>query len=251
MNSPRGLVQVQVRMPGVATLRMEDPAGRNALSGPFLDAFIQALEAIKANAEVRVVVLEGLPDVFCSGADLDTLRSLAAGELKPRDITLPRLVLGLPVPVIAAMEGHAVGGGLAVGLCADMVVLARESRYGCPFMNMGFTPGMGMTRLLEHFMAPSLAQELLYTGTCLPGRAFAGRSSFNAILPRAEVLDHATSLAQAVAEKPVPALKILKNVLSLGRRQAFEASLTLETLMHEITFGQGTTAGTIEAGYVR
>lgn len=249
MRFSNGLVQIRYGMPGIATLRMADGAGRNALSGPFLDDFVLCIDTLKDDPNLRAVVMEGLPDVFCSGADRDTLRRLCAGDLKPRDIILPRQILELPVPVIAAMEGHAVGGGLAVGLCADLVVLARESRYGCSFMNMGFTPGMGMTRLLEHYMAPALAHELLYTGICHPGRAFVGRSNFNYILPKDEVLGQAYRLAQAIADKPPLALRTLKSTLSLERRKGFEASLTMEALMHEITFGQASLAARIEENY--
>src|SRR5581483_7175690 len=105
---------------------------------------------------------------------------------------LPKYLLDFPLPVIAAMEGHAVGGGFALGLCADIVVVATESRYGATFMNMGFTPGMGTTRLLEHVLSPAMAAEMLFTGEHKKGSFFEGRC---AVLPRAELLAHAMSIA--------------------------------------------------------
>jgi polyketide biosynthesis enoyl-CoA hydratase PksI len=139
---------------------MQDVAGKNALSAPFLEELIPILEALKNDTNIKVVLMSGTPEIFCSGADIDTLIKLCKREIKPVDIILSKMILDLPVPVIAAMEGHAIGGGLAIGACADIAILAAESRYGCSFMNMGFTPGMGITKLLEHFMSPAMAQEM-------------------------------------------------------------------------------------------
>jgi polyketide biosynthesis enoyl-CoA hydratase PksI len=226
-----------VRAPdGVAEIVMADAAGQNAMTPPFVHALEAALSEAEAWPELRVVVLRGLPDVFSSGASRELLAAFARGEIAPTEIVLARRVLDLGVPVVAAMEGHAVGGGLALGLCADVVVLARESRYGATFMNMGFTPGMGMTRLFEHVLSPAIAHELLYTGELRRGAAFEGRSGVNAILPRAEVLSHARALAARIADKPRAALELLKRTLALPRRQAFEQTLTIESLMHRVTF---------------
>lgn len=223
---------------GVAEVVMEDAPGRNSLTPGFVDALMRELGAVAADETAKVLLLRGLPDVFCSGADRDTLIRLCRKEIRPVDIVLPKAVLDLPIPVIAAMEGHAVGGGFALGLCADIVLLAEDSRYGCSFMNMGFTPGMGITRLMEHFMPPAVAVELQFTGTFHTGASFRGRSGFNAILPRAAVLNEARTMAAAIAEKPRQSLVLLKRYQSLARRKAFEESHTVETMMHEISLAQ-------------
>src|SRR5581483_820736 len=122
---------------------------------------------------------------------------------------------------------------------------------GATFMNLGFTPGMGLTRLLEHVLSPALAHELLYTGECRKGSEFAGVSGFNAILPRAQMNERALETAWRIAEKPRQALEILKRVLSLRRRQLFEETLTHESLMHTISFGQPGVRRRIEDEYVQ
>jgi len=221
---------------GIATVRMQDDTGRNALNGPFVAQLEAAFADAARHAEVRVVVLCGLPDVFCSGADLSTLGGLLDGDLDPVDLLLPRLILECPVPVIAAMAGHAVGGGLALAAASDIVIAARESRYGASFMNMGFTPGMGTTRLLEHVFTPAVAHELLYTGELRRGAAFT--SGFNAVLPRVGVEPHGFDLAARIADKPRSALRLLKRTLSLPRRRLFEEARSLESLMHGVSFHQ-------------
>lgn len=243
------LVGFTVDATGIATLSLDDAAGQNAMSKSLVTQLTERLHEISAVPHVKVVVLTGLPEVFSSGASRDVLEDLVRGQVTPSDILLPRAVLDVPVPTVAAMAGHAIGGGFALGLCADLVLIARESRYGCSFMNMGFTPGMGMTRLLEHVLAPALAHEMLFTGQAFKGAHFEGRSGFNYILPRAQVLPKAYELAARIAEKPRVAVEALKRSLTLGRRQIFEATRTVETLMHQVCFAQSDIARLIAENY--
>ena len=236
---------------GVFTLFMGDAASKNALTPEFVELLVECLNAVKLNDAIKVLVLKGLPDVFCSGADMDTLIKLCKRELKPVDIILSKMILDIPVPVISAMEGHAIGGGLALGLCADVAVLAEESRYGCSFMNMGFTPGMGITKLMEHYMSPAIAQEMQYTGKFYQGRDLIGKTNFNYILPKADVLEKANALAESMAEKPRKALAVLKRYQSMQRRKLFEETYSIETMMHELTFNEEEILKIIKENYVR
>ncbi len=229
-------VRLEKDRSGVGVLAMRDEAGRNAMSIPFVEELSAVLREAAAWRDAKVIVVTGLSDVFSSGADEATLVALAKGELAPTDILLPKLVLDLPVPAIAAMEGHAIGGGLALGFACDMVLLAKESRYGASFMNMGVTPGMGTTRLLEWALSPALVAELLFVGEPKRGRDLDARAGVNAVLPKAEVVPHAMRMAERIAEKPREALELLKRTLSLPRRRAFEETITVESLMHRIVF---------------
>ena len=235
---------------GVATVHLCDQESNNALSTPLVDALNEALENVAADPDCRVVLLRGLREVFCAGATKEMLLALARGELMPHEIRLAGALLDVPVPVVAAMEGHAVGGGFAVGLSADIVLMARESRYGCNFVDLGITPGMGTTRLLEHVLSPALAHELLFTGELRRGSAFAAHGGVNYVLPRDEVLSKAQSVAARIAEKPRLVLETLKRTLSIGRRAAFEEARTLEALMHNVALQRDGLLEHIEANYV-
>jgi len=231
LDSP--LVDVDVT-DGVATLRMDD--GRdNALGESMVHALTRAFDAVAGQPDARVIVLRGGGEMFSSGAPRALLAALAEGELQPSDVMLPRALLTCPLPIVAALEGHAIGGGFALGLTADILLLAGERRYGFPFMNMGFSPGMGTTCLCEHVLSPAIAHELLYTGELRRGSDFAGISGINRVLPSRDVAAHAYDIAARIADKPRAALEVVKRTLSLPRRQAFEASLTLESLMHQVT----------------
>lgn len=242
-------VAVSCEPDGVAIVEMRDEVGRNALSEPFVVDLLDALRRAGGWRGSKVLVLLGLPDAFSGGASREVLENLAGGALAPSDLLLSKALLDVPVPTIAAMEGHALGGGLALGLCADIVLIARESRYGCPFMNMGFTPGMGITRLLEHVLSPAIAHEMLFTGEALKGSHFEGRSGFNYILPRIDVRPRALELAARIAEKPRLALATLKQTLATPKRQAFESAHAVETLMHQVTLAQPEVRHLIEEHY--
>ncbi|MFH1131596.1 MAG: polyketide synthase [Pseudomonadota bacterium] len=235
---------------GIVVLSMQDAGGNNAFSEAFLEELVEQLKVVGENPHIRVCVFRGLPEVFCAGAHQDLLLELVkGGSMTSSDIILPGLVLDLPVPTIAAMEGHAVGGGLALGLCCDVLVMARESRYGCSFMNMGFTPGMGTTRLLQFAVGEYLANEMMYGGQMFKGTRFAGCAGVNYVLPRAEVFDKAMHVAKRMAEKPRFALQALKKWLSVPRREAFERARKVEANMHGICFAEPEAGQRIRENY--
>ena len=227
---------LSINAEGIAVLRMCDEKTGNALS----EAMVHRLEAlftdIANHDEIKVVILAGLPDYFCSGASRDVLLKLAENQIEPNELTLPRHVLRISVPTIAAMEGHAIGGGLALGICCDIILIAPESSYSCPFMNYGFTPGMGTTRLLEHVVSPAIAHEMLFTGRPFKGAHFEHRGGFNHVLPRSELWKRTMDIAERIAEKPRAALVLLKANLIAGRRKIYEGAFQAETEMHQKTF---------------
>lgn len=235
---------------GIAILQMQDVAKKNALGTAFVEALTRALEQVSADPTVRVCLLRGLEEVFCAGGDQDLLVALAEGEVVASDIMLSRAVLEIPIPTIAVMEGHAVGGGLTLGLCCDVVMMARESRYGCSFMNMGFTPGMGTTRLLSLAVGEYIAAEMMLGGQFFRGSHFEGRTQINYVLSREKMWRKATQVAAAIAEKPRFALELLKRDLSLKKRRLFEEARTGEVSMHQVCFTQPETARRIRENYV-
>lgn len=235
---------------GVATVEMRDQADANALGAEMVVELTAALREVSEDTSTKVVVLFGLPDVFCSGAPERLLVALARGEVDPTEIALAAALLDVAVPTIAGMEGHAVGGGLALGFCADVVVLAEESRYGATFMNYGFTPGMGTTRLLEHALSPAVAHELLFTGELRRGRDFAGRSGVNHVVAKRDVRRVSLDVARRIADKPRHALELLKATLAAPRRAAFASASAEEARLHQISFAQPETLARIKREFL-
>lgn len=245
------LVEVEVEASGVAVVSMRDSGGRNILREAFVADLLGALGSLGRDAGLKVAILRGLPEVFCGGGEKDTLIGLCDGRVSTQDLLVSEKLLEVPVPMVAAMEGHAMGGGLVMAACCDMVVAARESRYGAVFMTMGFTPGMGCTTLLELLVGPFVAAEMMYTGRRFRGSQLAGRATnINYIVPRAEVLATARDLATQVAEQNARPLRLLKHALVARKKEAMVRARLQEDLMHQLSFSYPETRATIEERYV-
>jgi polyketide biosynthesis enoyl-CoA hydratase PksI len=235
---------------GVVFLKLNDERRKNTFTDDFIDQFIAALDEIEGKGDAKVLVIHGLPDVFCAGADKKSLLALCDGIVHVKDLAVSRRLLEVPFPVIAAMEGHAVGGGLMLAVCCDMVVAARESRYGASFMELGFTPGMGCTQLLELLVGPYIAAEMMYTARLFKGSELAEKAvGINAIVPRAEVMKTATDMAQRIGEKNRESLYLLKYALASRRKKMLIDAQVDEDLMHRISFAFPQTRTNIEAMY--
>lgn len=237
---------------GIGRIRMRDEAGRNTFSGEFVDQFVESLSAMEAAGTARVCIVEGLPDVFCGGADKQSLIDLCDGKTMVKDLVISERLVNAPFPLIAAMEGHAVGGGLAVAVCCDIVLAARESRYGAVFMTMGFTPGMGITTLLEELVGPFIANEMMYTGKRFKGRELETKgTNINHILPRAEVAARARDIALQICEKNPKSVALLKYTLSARKKKLLIEARLQEDMMHRLSFGYPETKKTIQDFYAQ
>lgn len=137
-----------------------------------------------------------------------------------------------------------------LALCCDILVASESSRYGVNFTNMGFTPGMGTTSLLPALVGHHFASEMMLTGKLYKGRELKGRGLFNYVVPAEEVLDVSLDIARRIAEKPRHVIEMLKETLSLPRRQALQEAVSREHLMHKICFSRSDTAAHIESTYL-
>ncbi len=235
---------------GVSVLKMDDAKGRNIFSAEFITEFLHALDELERERRTKVLILCGQQDVFCGGAEKQALLDLCDGKAVVRDLVLCERLVEVPFPVIAAMEGHAIGGGLAVGFCCDIVIAARESRYGAVFMSLGFTPGMGCTTLLAELVGPYLASEMMFTGKRFRGSELEGKGThINYVLPRTEVVAKAWDIAEQIAEKDARSISLLKHALSVNKKKLLVDARHQEDLMHRISFSFPETRRTIQELY--
>ncbi len=235
---------------GIAYLYMEDKEGKNIFSDTFIEGFIREIEHIETELEPSVLILKGLEDVFCGGAEKEGLLDLCDGKVVVKDLVLSERLINTPFPVIAAMEGHAMGGGLVLGLCSDIIIMARESRYGAVFMTLGFTPGMGTTTLLPGLVGPYIANEMMFTGKRYRGSELAGKGvPINYILPKKEVVTKAEDIARQIAERNKKSVYLLKYALSAKKKKLLVDARLQEDMMHRISFGFSETKKIIEEFY--
>ena len=197
--------------------------------GPtWIDELVTAVERTARDAAVRVVILEGSKRYFCAGASREML--LEPGVMAGYSTRLISGLLDLPVAVVAAAEGHAIGGGLLVALWCDAVVLAEERLYGANFAALGFSPGMGSTYMMMEAFGGALGRELLFTGRLITGREIREMCCplSHAVQPQAQVFARTLAIAQEIADVPRSVIQEMKRQHAAQRRALLQHSQRLE-----------------------
>jgi enoyl-CoA hydratase/carnithine racemase len=239
---------LEAAAPGVVSIRLSTDDAPYIEPG-FKERLAAAVSPLRDDVSARVVLLEGGERYFCAGASRESLLRPDAGREVPRYAAeLPLVVLDIPLPTIAVMAGHAIGGGFALGLLSDLPLLAEESLYGMNFMALGFTPGMGSTVLLEDALGPRPARELLFTGRLVKGRELLA-AGFPAVVPKTDVRRRALDLAHEVAAAPREALVALKAMLAGRRRERLLRAVEEERRAHEALFARADTTRLIAERY--
>jgi polyketide biosynthesis enoyl-CoA hydratase PksI len=230
------VVALQELEPGIVQMTMQDHASKNGFTPELTAGLVHAFMKVKENPDWKVVILTGYDNYFASGGTKAALMWLQEGEGTFADVNLYSLALDCEIPVISAMQGHAIGGGFVMGMYADMVILGRECVYTTNFMKYGFTPGMGATYILTKKLGIALAQEMLTTADNYRGATLAQRGVPFAVVPRTEVLAQALELSRSIAAKPRKSLVALKRHMVTPLRQELPGVIEQELAMHEITF---------------
>lgn len=243
-------MQLHVDENNIAYLKMNDVENKNIFSNSFIKGFLETMDFLEANYKPHCLVLSGMESVFCAGAEKDTLIDLSNGKIDVKDLLMSERLVNTDYPVIAAMEGHAMGGGLVLALCSDIVIAARESRYGAVFMNMGFTPGMGTTTLLQGLMGDFIANEMMFTGKRFKGSELAQKgTNINYVVPRKDVLAKARDIALQISEKNVKSVNLLKYTLSAKKKKLLIDARLQEDMMHKLSFAYPETKDRINSFY--
>ncbi|UJF34779.1 beta-ketoacyl synthase N-terminal-like domain-containing protein [Paenibacillus hexagrammi] len=229
-------VDLQVIDSGIALVTMQDRVNKNTFSKELADGLVQAFETIKAGADLKVVILTGFDSYFASGGTKEGLLAIQEGRVKFTDINIYSLALDCRIPVIAAMQGHGIGAGWAMGMFCDFIVMSRESYYSSNYMKYGFTPGAGATLIFPEKFGTALAQEILYTGRQFRGSELEAKGVLFPVLPRNEVLPYALQLAQELAQAPRESLIALKDLMTQSIRDKVRPTFDHELQMHQRTF---------------
>ncbi|WP_030165084.1 enoyl-CoA hydratase/isomerase family protein [Spirillospora albida] len=232
---------VDRRPDGIAVLTLNEPDRRNAMTDEMTALWKSAMAGLRADPELRCVVVTGAGSAFTSGGDLSWLaekNAVAVPALRDRMLAFYRTWLGvraLEVPTIAAVNGHAVGAGLCLALACDLRWAAEDAKLTVPFTALGLHPGMAATWLLPEVAGLPLAREMLLTGRVLTGAEAAAHGLVNHAVPREKVLEDALAAAAAVAAKAPVATRLTKVALSGGGHPDMETALRWESLAQPVT----------------
>ena len=210
--------------PGIATLTLNRPEKRNAISYELIDDLLRALEEIKASP-ARILIITGAGKAFCSGMDLENLKGLL-GRTPEQNLedsrTMASLFRGLyefPKPTIAAVNGPAIAGGTGLALLCDFAVAAPEAKFGYTEVRIGFVPGIVSTFLLRQ-VGEKIARDLLLTGRIFDAQEAVTLGLINEIVPLDQLIPRARALAATLIENSPTSLTYTKRLLTdLGRAE--------------------------------
>lgn len=218
-------------------LTLDRPGARNGLDLDLVRALGAGLDAARADPDVHAVVIAAAGDVFCAGADLKLVAAMAAAGTEAaglqRDFLAHVRVLfdrieAFPKPVIAAVQGLAVAGGLELVLVCDIVVAARSARFGDAHANVGLLPGGGATLRLPQRVGPSLARYLMFTGVDLPAAELAHTDLVTLLVDDDQLECTVQRTVERIAAKSVPGLARTKQLLRDAARSKPDAALDAE-----------------------
>ncbi len=230
---------------GVAVLTLDDPARRNAMTAAMGDELARRCDELTADDGVRVVVLTGTPPAFSAGGDLDMLEDLAhrareehfdAGPFMRAFYTRFLRVAELPVPVIAAVNGHAIGAGLCVALAADLRIVSSTAKLGLNFARLGLHPGMGGSWFLPRLLGPERAAAWLYTGALHDGASAAAQGLALEAVATESVLPRAMDLATEIAACSPVVVRQLKRTLAATPQLDLATALAAEAAAQAVSY---------------
>lgn len=241
MTEPLEHLRLERPAPGVARLVLDNPAQRNAMSDAMTESWGRAIEEIRADGDVRVVVVTGEGSAFCSGGNPAWIAGEPDAEvdyLRTRMIAFYRAWLAirsLEVPTIAALNGHAVGAGLCLALACDLRYAAVGAKLSVPFVRLGMNPGMAATYLLPNVVGPAAARELLLTGRAVEGEEALRIGLVNQVFEADVFAAEVQAIAEGIAGTAPIASRYTKVALRDRGHSDFESAVQWEALAQPIT----------------
>ena len=234
-------LRTERRDDGVVVLTLDVPDRRNAMTDELTAAWAAAIPALRVDPDIRCVVVTGAGGAFSSGGDLSWIEAggdLDVPALRARMLAFYRAWLSvrqLEVPTVAALNGAAVGAGLALALACDLRYSVPDARLSVPFTSLGLHAGMATTWSLPEVAGLAAAREMLLTGRVVTGAEAVGLGLVNRTFPAGTFLADVLAVAGAVAARAPLPTRLTKIALASGGHASFEAALQWEALAQPVT----------------
>jgi enoyl-CoA hydratase len=228
-NGSTGSVLRVARAGGVATIRIDRPPA-NAVDPAMIEEFLAVLAPLVADPDVRCIVITGTGRFFVAGADIAVMRDLSGTNQARmrRWIDVQRAIEVAPKPVIAGMNGHALGGGAELALACDLRILSSAASFGFPEMGLGLFPGAGGSQRLPRLVGPHLAKRLMIEGERLAPRRALELGLVDRVVDAGEFDAALDAEARRLAAAPTAAIGLLKRVVDEGWGLPIEEALERE-----------------------
>ena len=231
------LVLIEHPISNVALVKLNRPKALNALNLPTRKALVEAFRKLSDDNEVRCIVIMGNEKAFAAGADLKEMSTM-----RPRDWLsvgvrqLWKVIAECPHPIIAAVNGYALGGGCELAMHADIIIAGENATFGQPEVRVGIMAGGGGTQRLIRAVGKYKAMKLLLTGEFIDGKEAFNMGLASEVVPDDQVVERALKLAEGIAALPPISVRLTKEAVMAGADAALETGLILERRAMEFLF---------------
>ena len=217
---------------GIATVTFNRPKALNALNAALIGDLSDALDKIAADEDIRVLVLTGAGDkAFVAGADiteLATFNPLSAKHFATFGQNVINKLQNLPIIVIAAVNGFALGGGTEIAIACDFIYASENAKFGQPEINLGLIPGFGGTQRLPRLVGTNMAKELIYTGKMISAAEGNQIGLVNKVVAPDQLMDEVMKVAKEIAAKGKVSLRAAKQAINSGINADLSTGLNIE-----------------------
>ncbi len=223
----------------IGVVRINHPEALNALDTLVLRELGQAFDAFAADAGIDVVVLTGEGRAFVAGADIAEMSAMTAAEGKAfgrLGADVFRKIELLPQPVIAAVNGFALGGGCELAMACDIRIASAKAKFGQPEVGLGITPGFSGTQRLPRLVGLGKAKELIYTAAVIPADEALRIGLVNKVVAPEALMDEALALAATIASKARLAVRYAKEAINRGIETDIETGIAVEASLFGLCF---------------
>ncbi len=217
---------------GIATITFNRPKALNALNSALLDEFSQSLDEVAADENIRVLVLTGAGDkAFVAGADINQLaacNALTAKNFAKKGHTIIAKLQELPIAVIAAVNGFALGGGTEIAIACDFIYASENAKFGQPEINLGLIPGFGGTQRLPRLIGSNRAKEMIFTGKMISAAEASEMGLANKVVPQDQLMAEVIKMAREIATKGRLSLRTAKQAINYGLNADLATGIHIE-----------------------
>jgi len=228
MNYENLIIEVEE---GIATVTINRPQVLNALNAATLREMREAFAELEGNPDVNVIILTGTGKAFVAGADISEMLPLSALEGRKFGLlgqSVFTFIEDLSKPVIAAVNGFALGGGTELALSCDLIYASEKAKFGQPEVGLGVTPGFGGTQRLPRRVGMAMAKELIYTGRMIRAAEAKEIGLANKVVPPEELMAEVMNLAKEIASKGQVSVRLAKAAINRGMDVDINSALSIE-----------------------
>lgn len=215
----------------IAKITMNRPKALNALNSEVLDELDKCLDEIKANNDLRVLIITGEGRSFIAGADIKEMSELGGLEAKAfgnKGLSVFRKIETLPIPVIAAVNGFALGGGCELAMSCDIRIASNKALFGQPEVGLGLIPGFGGTQRLQRLVGQGWAKYLIYSAENIKADKALEIGLVQDVVEVEELEERVNTLAEAIESKAPIAVKLAKEAINQGAQVDIDQAMRIE-----------------------